>query len=76
MNSKVTAYSGSTHPETPRSIEWEGQSYRVQAVLERWREPHGLGFLVRCVPDEKMFKLFYLIQEDQWQIQPNSKSPS
>ena len=70
MNAKVTAYAGSTYPESPRSIEWEGQSYRVQAVLERWREPHRLGFLVRCTPGATLFELFYLIEEDQWQIRP------
>jgi hypothetical protein len=68
MRDKVTAYAGSTYPESPRSIEWEGQSYRVQAVLARWREPHRLGFLVRCTPGKTLFELFYLIEEDQWQI--------
>jgi hypothetical protein len=76
MNAKVIAYAGSTYPESPRSFEWEGQTYLVQTVLERWREPHRLGFLVRCTPGETLFELFYLIQEDQWQIQPTSKSAS
>lgn len=76
MRNKVKAYAGSSHPETPRAFEWEGQTYLVQAVLERWREPHRLGFLVRSTPGETLFKLFYLIEEEQWQIQPNSKSAS
>jgi len=76
MNAKVKAYAGSSHPETPRSLSWEGQTYLVQATLERWREPYRLGFLVRCTPGETLFELYYLIEEDQWQIRPNSKSAS
>lgn len=76
MSAKVKAYAGSSNPETPRSFAWEGQTYFVQAVLERWREPHRLGFLVHCTPGETLFELFYLLEEDQWQIQPNSKSAS
>jgi len=70
MNNRVECYAGSTNPETPRALVWEGQRYTVQAILERRREPHGIGFLVSCLPGEMIFDLFYLSEEDQWQIQP------
>lgn len=70
MNAKVECYAGSTYPESPRALEWEGQRYTVQGVLERRREPRGLGFLVRCSPGERIFDLFYLTEADEWQIQP------
>ena len=69
MSTEVNCYAGSSHPETPRALLWEGQRYTVQAVLERRREPHGLGFLVRCVQGDLLFDLFYRAEEDQWQIQ-------
>ena len=71
MSDKVTAYAGSTYPESPRSFEWEGQTYFVQTVIERWREPHRLKFLVCCTPDATLFELVYLIEEDQWQVRPS-----
>lgn len=76
MIAKVTCYAGSSYPESPRTLEWEGRSYVVEAVLERRREPHGVGFLVRCAPGAALFDLFYLFEEEQWQILPYSKSTS
>lgn len=70
MNAKVECYAGSTSPETPRALEWEGQRYVVKEVLLRRREPHGIGFFVRCTPGDVLFDLFYHTQKDQWQIQP------
>ena len=70
MNPKVECYAGSSSPETPRALTWEGQRYTIQAVLERRREPHGIGFLTRCIPGDLIFDLFYLIEADQWQIHP------
>jgi hypothetical protein len=70
MNTKVECYAGSSHPETPRALVWEGRRYTVQTVLERRREPHGIGFLIHCNPDGQLFDLFYEIEADQWQIQP------
>lgn len=70
MKPTVECYSGSSHPETPRALVWEGQRYTVQSVLARRREPHGIGFLVRCTPDDALFDLYYLTEEDQWQIRP------
>jgi len=79
MNPKVECYAGSTYPEKPRALEWEGQRYLVEAILERRREPHGVGFLVRCTPERctssgVIFDLFYQIEEGQWQIQLKGSS--
>ncbi len=68
MKVQVESYAGSNHPETPRTIIWEGQRYTVQKVLERRREPHGLGFLVHCIPGDQICDLFYLLETEEWQI--------
>jgi hypothetical protein len=76
MSVEVECYAGSSHPETPRALVWEGKRYTVQAVLERRREPHGIGFLIHCSPGDQLFDLFYQIKEDQWQIQPKGPAPN
>ncbi len=70
MTSRVEAYAGSTYPEQPRAFQWENQHYEVQAILDRRREPEGVGFLVRCDPGNALFDLFYNSIQDKWQIQP------
>ena len=70
MKAKVECYAGSSYPEQPRALLWEGQRYTVQAVLERRREPHGIGFLIHCTPGDRIFDIFYRTEDDQWQIQP------
>lgn len=85
MIPKVECYAGSTYPEKPRVLEWEGQRYFVDVILERRREPHGVGFLVRCIPERYkasgtssavIFDLFYDLEEEQWQIQLNTPRAS
>ena len=76
----VECYAGSTYPEQPRAFQWEGQRYQVSAVLQRRREPEGIGFLVQCAPGERIFDLFYLTEEASWRIHPkgsikNTKNP-
>lgn len=70
MNDNVEAYAGSSYPETPRALKWEEQRYFVQEILDRRREPEGIGFLVRCIPGNALFDLFYQQAEELWQIQP------
>jgi hypothetical protein len=70
MKDQVECYAGGSYPEDPRAVIWEGQRYRVQEVLQRRRTPEGLGFLVQCSPEERVFDLFYLTLERRWQIQP------
>jgi len=69
MSAEVECYAGSVYPEKPRAFSWEGQRYEVQTILDQRREPDCLVFLVRCTPDESLFKLCYSFSEDHWRIQ-------
>ncbi len=75
MNARVESYAGSTNPEHPRAIDWEGTHYTVIDILHRRREPHGIDFLVRCMPGDVIFDLFYLFEEERWQILPKGSAP-
>jgi hypothetical protein len=70
MTQPVQSYAGSSHPEKPRSLDWEGQHYVVDAILNQWREPRGLGFRVHCSPGNFIFDLYYETEPDIWTIQP------
>jgi len=70
MTSKVECYAGSTYPESPRALTWQGQRYTVSEITQRWREPEGVGFSVCCEPYQALFDLFYQIEEAMWTIQP------
>jgi hypothetical protein len=70
MKTQVACYAGSSYPEAPHAFDWEGQRYTVVKILERRREPHGIGFLIHCIPGDQLFDLFYLLETDEWQIQP------
>ena len=65
---KVESYAGSTYPEKPRALEWEGKRYQVLEVIHQSRYPEGLGFLVRCSPGDRLFELFYNLIDGKWQI--------
>ena len=75
MTHAVEAYAGSTYPESPRALIWEDCRYEVQEILHRRREPQGVGFIVRCNPDQAMFDLFYESEKEEWQIQPKGFIP-
>lgn len=66
--SEVECYAGSTYPERPLAFTWEGQRYEVQEVIDRRREPEGVGFLVRSATSDTLFDLFYSTESDSWQI--------
>lgn len=70
MTFDVECYAGSSYPEHPRAFVWGGQRYKVKEIIQRRREPNGVGFLVRSSPSEMLFDLFYDITTDQWQIKP------
>jgi len=67
---QVKSYAGSSYPEQPRSLVWEGQRYQVQEIISRSREPAGLRFLVCCSPGYALFDLYYHIEDGDWQIHP------
>jgi len=67
--SMVECYAGSTYPERPLSFTWHGTHYEVCDIIDRRRQPAGIGFLVRCTPGNALFDLFYNETKDQWQIQ-------
>ena len=71
---KVQSYAGSTNPEQPRSLEWEGKHYQVQEIINRAREPECMRFLVRCSPENRLFQLEYDLIDGKWLIQPKGSS--
>lgn len=70
MTKTVECYAGSSYPERPRAFMWGGQRYDVKEIIQRRREPEGVGFVVRSLSPEMIFDLFYNIASDQWQIKP------
>lgn len=68
MTSRVKCYAGSAYPEKPRAVEWEDTWYTVLEIIHQYREPAGIGFLVRCSPMEKIFDLFYTTETATWHI--------
>ena len=70
MRTKVECYAGGTYPEKPRTFVWQEQRYTVQEILQRRREPGGVGFLVIAVPGSELFDLFYFEQDHNWRILP------
>lgn len=70
MNETVECYAGSSYPERPRALVWQGQRYEVKEIIQRRRQPEGVGFVVRSASPEMIFDLFYTIAADQWQIKP------
>lgn len=71
MTGQVECYAGSSYPEKPRSLFWEGQRYSVDAITDQWREPDGIGFRVLCQPGQVVFDLFYHTDTDTWEIKAN-----
>ena len=67
---RVKSYAGSSYPEQPRALIWEGRQYHVREIISRSREPEGLRFMVRCSPGDALFDLYYHIEDGDWQIQP------
>ena len=70
MKNRVECYAGSSNPEKPRAFTWEEKRYIVQDILQSRRSPAGIGFLVLASPGNELFDLFFLEQEEQWQILP------
>ncbi len=67
MDALVECRSGSSYPETPVALTWEGRRREVREILERWRSPQGIHFRVQT-EDGQVFELMYEEQADRWQI--------
>ena len=63
----VKCYSGHIYAEEPRSFEWEGVAYEVDAIEKAWKEPGERYFKVRT-GDNKFFQLCYNEVEERWSI--------
>lgn len=68
MTAQVECYAGSSYPEKPRFVHWEGRRYAVEAIIDQHREPDGIGFRVLCQPGQVIFGLFYQMDSDSWEI--------
>ena len=75
MTGQVECYAGSSYPEEPRVVNWEGGRYTVQAIIDRHREPNGIGFRVLCQPDQTVFDLFYQLDSALWEVRMIGPSP-
>ena len=61
----VEFYSGSMYAERPRAICWGEERFEVDRVIERWKTPEEMGFLVHTV-DEKLIELRSVGETDCW----------
>ena len=75
MTAQVECYAGSSYPEKPRFVNWEGHRYAVAAIIDQHREPNGIGFRVLCQPGQVVFDLFYQIDSDTWEIRMIGPTP-
>jgi hypothetical protein len=63
---RVEFYSGAAYAERPRVIHWGKELYTVDKVIDRWRTPDEIGFIVRTM-DEKLIKIHTTGETDCWQ---------
>lgn len=75
MNDRVECYAGASYPEEPRVVWYEGRLCQVVAILDRRREPDGLGFLVKCSPNNALFDLYYQFETESWRVQSKGNAP-
>lgn len=61
----VRCYAGAFYPERPRAVCLEGEWCAVEAVLQRWRTPEGIGFRVRT-EHLLVLDLLYNESEQRW----------
>ena len=66
-NLKVNCYSGHTYAQEPRDFHWQDTDYEVAEIVNNWREPGIICFLVRT-GDNKLFKLCYNEIPKDWSI--------
>lgn len=63
---KVECYAGSSYPQRPRAVEWQGERLIVDRIEAQWRQPEGFGFRVSTT-DGQVLELFYFAAQDVWQ---------
>jgi hypothetical protein len=73
---RVESYAGASSPEEPRVVWWQENRYTVEEIIDRRRDPYGLGFLVRCSPENVIFDLYYFFEADSWRILPKGIAPT
>ncbi|HCU58301.1 MAG TPA: hypothetical protein DF984_08815 [Anaerolineaceae bacterium] len=76
MTGQVECYAGSSYPEKPRFVNWEGDRYAVEAIIDQHREPNGIGFRVLCQPGQAVFDLLYQMDSDTWEIRLVGAAPT
>jgi len=74
MTEAVECYAGSTYPEHPRAFEYDGIRYTVGEIIDRRRNPDGVGFLVRCSSPTLLFDLYYRVDVARWLISPRAST--
>ena len=63
----VHCHAGWHYPEHPLSFFWDSDWVKVDKVLNEWKTPDGVVYIVRTQKN-KQFKLFYCIERDSWSI--------
>jgi hypothetical protein len=69
MPEPVECLSSPSYPGEPVALTWEGERRAVGAILDRWRSPEAIGFLVRTT-DGLSFELAYDLSADAWRVTP------
>lgn len=68
----VQAYAGGRLHERPRRFAWQGAWLAVEVILQQWRTPEELAFLV-AVGDGRRFLLSYAWAADRWRVEPRGE---
>ena len=64
---RVETYSGARLHDHPRRFTFQGEWLEVVRILERWRDPEFLGFLV-VASDSRSYHLKYQLHQDVWEV--------
>ncbi len=67
MSERVECHSEYDYAGRPVAVHWQGERLVVDEILNRWRDPDGVGFCVRTA-NGQAFDLFYDIHADAWRI--------
>ncbi len=59
--------------DTPLALYWEGQRFKIDEIVARWRTPQGKVFRVKAAGNQ-LFELLYDEINDEWHIHLLMKS--